>query len=59
MLTIIVMMTFILLIAGAIVVYVAFPHRGEDIPNAVWLGEAMSKAVDSLPKLDEGETLRR
>ncbi|CUR59843.1 conserved hypothetical protein [metagenome] len=59
MLTIIVMMTFILLIAGAIVVYVAFPHRGEDIPNAAWLGDAMSKAVDSLPTLDESETLRR
>ncbi len=59
MLTIVVMMTLILLVAGVIVVYVAFPHRGEDIPNAVWLSDAMSKAVDSLPTLDESEMLHR
>jgi len=46
-------MFFILLLAGAVVVYVAFPHRGEDVPGVPWVGEAMGKAVDSVPTLDE------
>ena len=33
--------------------YVAFPHRGEDVPGVPWLGDAMGKAVDALPTLDE------
>jgi hypothetical protein len=47
----------ILVIAGLIVTYVAFPHRGEDVPGAAWLGDAMNKATDALPTLDEDEGL--
>jgi hypothetical protein len=52
-------MLFILLVAAATVVYVAFPHRGEDVPNAVWLGDVMTRTVDALPTLDESDPLHR
>ena len=42
----------IVLLAGVIVVYVAYPHRGEDVPNAPWVGAAMRKGVNLLPTLD-------
>lgn len=45
----------ILLVCGLVVTYVAFPHRGEEVPGAPWLGDAMSRATDSLPLLDEPE----
>jgi hypothetical protein len=48
-------MVVILVVAGLVVTYVAFPHRGEDIPGASWLGDAMSKANDKLPKLQDGD----
>lgn len=50
-----------LLVAGLVVVYVAYPHRGEKVPHAPWLGDALAKAVDHAPVLDEdeGELLRR
>jgi hypothetical protein len=50
---IVIAMFFILLLAGAVVVYAAFPHRGEDLPGVPWVGEAMGKAVDAVPTLDE------
>lgn len=59
---IIVMMLGILLVAALVALYVAFPHRGEDIPGAPWLGEAMNRAADAAPVLDdehEGEQTYR
>ena len=52
MLAIILMMTLGVLVAGAVAVYVAYPHRGAEVPNAPWVGEAMRKGVDRLPTLD-------
>ncbi|GCD91926.1 hypothetical protein [Nocardioides sp. LS1] len=52
MLVIIVVMLVILALAGLVVTYVAFPHRGEEVPNAPWLGEAMTKAVEAAPTID-------
>lgn len=52
MLWLFVAMFFILLLAGAVAVYVAYPHRGEEVPHAPWLGEAMKKGVEALPTLD-------
>jgi hypothetical protein len=51
-------MLLILLISAAIVVYVAFPHRGEEVPNAAWLGDVMHRAADALPTLDESDAPR-
>ncbi|MFN8194753.1 MAG: hypothetical protein U0R80_10790 [Nocardioidaceae bacterium] len=45
----------ILIIAGAVVAYVAFPHRGQRMPVVPWLGDAMGKAVESLPTQAEPE----
>ena len=55
MLLIILMMVGILLVAGTVVVYVAFPHRGADVPGAPWLGDAMTRAADAAPLLEEEE----
>jgi hypothetical protein len=56
MIFIVLALLFSLVIAAAIVVYVAFPHRGEEVPRAAWLGRAMRRGVEALPTLDEEET---
>ena len=48
----VVAMLAILVLAGVVVLYVAFPHRGEEVPAAPWLGDALRKGVDSAPTLD-------
>ena len=53
MLFVVISMLVVLVIAGLVVVYVAYPHRGEEIPAAPWLGEAMSRAVDAAPLVEE------
>ena len=40
------------LLALLVVVYVAYPQRGQDVPGAPWLGDAMRRSVDRLPTLD-------
>lgn len=45
------LMLLILVIAGAVVLYVAYPHRGEEVPGAPWIGEAMQRGVDSIGDL--------
>lgn len=52
MLSVVLAMLAILAIAGAVVVYVAYPHRGEEVPHTPWVGEAMRRGVDALPTLD-------
>jgi hypothetical protein len=52
MVAILLTMLVIVLVAGVVVVYVAFPHRGEDVPRTPWVGEAMRKGVEKLPTLD-------
>jgi hypothetical protein len=42
----------VLVLAGLVVLYVAFPHRGEDLPAAPWLGDAMRKGAGAVPTLD-------
>jgi len=54
-LVIVVMMLVILILAALVVTYVAYPHRGEEIPAAPWLGDAMAKAVEAAPTLDNTE----
>lgn len=48
----VVAMLVILVLAGIVVLYVAFPHRGEEMPAAPWLGDALRKGVESAPTLD-------
>ena len=53
LLTIVLVMLPIVLIAGAVLLYAAFPHRGEPVPGAPWLGDAARKAVEKLPLIDD------
>ena len=52
MLLIALVMLAIIVLAVLVVTFVAFPHRGEELPAAPWLGEAMTKAVDALPTIE-------
>ena len=52
-------MLVILVAAAAVFVYVAYPHRGQEVPHAPWLGEAMKRGVDALPVLEDEHSTRR
>lgn len=56
MLAVFLTMFAIVALAGFVVLYVAFPHRGHDVPRAGWLGDAMRQGVDKMPTLDAEET---
>lgn len=53
MLFVLVAMFLILIVAGAVVTYVAFPHRDQEVPGAPWLGDAMKRGVAALPTLED------
>ena len=53
MLVIVLTMLVGIVVAGAVVAYVAYPQRGVELPVVPQLGEAMRKGVDALPVLDE------
>ena len=36
----------IVALAASVVLYVAFPNRGMQVPHAPWLGEVMQRTVD-------------
>lgn len=55
MLFIVVTMLVILLLAGAVVLYAAYPARGQRPPYLPWLGEAMEKAAEAVPTLEADE----
>jgi hypothetical protein len=52
MLWIFLSMLVILLLAGLVAAYVAYPRRGSDLPAVPWVGEALQKGVGALPTLD-------
>ena len=56
MLAIILSLIFGLLVAAAVVLYVAYPYRGEAVPVVPQLGEAMKKGVDALPTLEDADS---
>lgn len=53
MLPILLAMLVIVGVAGLVLFYVAYPHRGETPDKAEWLGDAMTRAADKLTTLDE------
>ena len=60
MFIVVVAMVSILGLAGLIVLYVAYPHRGEDIPRARWVGAILQRGRASLPAvIDETEEIYR
>jgi hypothetical protein len=48
---IVVVLLLALLLAAAVMLYAAYPYRGEDTPLTPRLGQAMQRGVDSLPTL--------
>ena len=58
MLVISLVMVFVLVAAAVVVVYVAYPHRGEQVPVVPQLSDAMRKGVDALPTIGEEQDIR-
>ncbi|MGA8209629.1 MAG: hypothetical protein WB441_16030 [Nocardioidaceae bacterium] len=52
MIPILLAMFCIVALASLVVVYVAYPHRGHEVPSAPWVGDAMRRGVAMLPTLD-------
>jgi len=50
-LSIVIAMLAIVVLASSVVLYVAFPHRGVEVPHVPWLGETMSRVVNLFPTL--------
>ncbi len=57
MTTIVIAMVLIVLVAGVFIAYVAFPHRGEDLPGAPWLGRLMRRGAEALPTVEDEPTV--
>ncbi|MEU6135223.1 hypothetical protein [Nocardioides sp. NPDC047086] len=57
-LVIFVAMLLIVTLAGLVIVYTVFPHRGQKMPYASKLGEAMERAVDTAPTLGPATRLQ-
>ncbi|GAB7004474.1 hypothetical protein JCM18899A_19470 [Nocardioides sp. AN3] len=55
MLLIVISMLVILVLAALVLVYAAFPHRGETVPGAPWLGDALEKAADAAPLIEPSD----
>ena len=53
MVVVVVTMVLILAVAALVTAYVAFPHRGERLPALPWLGQAMARAADAAPVIEE------
>ena len=54
---IVISMVVIVAVAGLVVAFTAFPHRGEEMPGVPWLGEAMDRASGAVPTLDDDEAV--
>lgn len=55
MLYLVIAMLICLVLAGIVVLYVAYPHRGERMPAAPWLGDAMARAAGKAPVIEDEE----
>ena len=44
-------MLLIMMLALLVAAYVAFPRRGAELPAVPWVGNALSRGVESLPTL--------
>ena len=54
--TIVVVLLVALVLAAAVIVYAAFPYRGEETPVHPGVGNAMKRGVESLHTIDPRET---
>jgi len=56
MVFIIVAMLVCLVVSAVVVLFVAYPHRGEEIPRAGWLTGVLASARHRAPTLSEWES---
>jgi hypothetical protein len=56
---IVVAMLIILVVAGLVLTYVAYPHRGEDVPRAPWVSDTMTRLARRAPVLSEEDETPR
>ena len=56
---IVVVLLLALVLAAVVMVYAAYPYRGEETPVTPRLGNAMKRGVKSLPTLDGDEQDRQ
>jgi len=52
MFMIVFVMLLILGVAALVMTFAAYPNRGHDVPRAPWLGEALNRAVEAMPNLE-------
>lgn len=57
MTTIVIAMVVIVLVAAVFIAYVAFPHRGEDLPVAPWFGRLLRRGARALPTVEPEPTV--
>ena len=59
MLALVIFMLLVVLLAAVVVAFVAFPHRGREIPGVPGLSGAMNRAVERVaPELTDREETR-
>ncbi|GAB3668548.1 hypothetical protein GCM10027596_39510 [Nocardioides korecus] len=51
--TIVVVLALALVLASAVIVYAAYPYRGQETPLTPRVGEALRRGVDALPTLGQ------
>lgn len=44
-----------LIVAGLVVAFVAYPHRGQTMPLVPWLGRFLGRAADNAPTIEQTE----
>jgi len=52
MFLIVFVMLLVLAVAALVMTFAAYPNRGQEVPRAPWLGQALNRAVDAMPHLD-------
>ena len=57
--SIVVVLVLALVLASAVIVYAAYPYRGQETPLTPRVGEALRRGVDALPTLSQEEQQRQ
>jgi hypothetical protein len=52
---VLIFMSLVVVVAVLALAYAAWPHRGAPVPGAPWLGDALERAADAVPVLQDGD----
>jgi len=56
--TVVVVLLLALALAAAVIVYAAYPYRGQETPVSPLVGQALRRGVESLPTIDPDDRVR-